>query len=312
MNDFDITIVGAGPAGLSAALWCTELGFRTAIFEIAAKSGGQLHWIHNSIRNYPGCVALDGREFLAKFLQTIDLNATPLFLQSGINFIDTVGQIVRCDTGEEFRYRYAIIASGLRRRRLGIEGEDRFAGRGILRSGSAEAAKLAGKRVAIIGGGDAAVENALIISAVARKVYLIHRRRTFSARSEFLEEVKNRPNIEIVVPAKPLSISGSEYVEKVICENESGARFHLDVEAVLIRVGFVPNTEFLKGQVALDDNGYVRVDRRCQTSVSSVFAIGDCAAPESPTIATAVGMAATAAKNIRHLLRNLPKSGNSL
>jgi len=303
MNKYDVVIIGAGVAGLTAAHWCSEMGCGAAVFESGNLTGGQVHWIHNAIENYPGRKAENGAEFLDFFLNTIDFNRFSLFLNNKVMKIEPDRKTLLSESGEEYHYRSLIIASGVRRRRLNIEGEMEFSGKGILTSGAGEAEKTKGKTVAVIGGGDAALENSLILAEYARKVYLIHRRERFSARREFVEKVRKLPKIQILAPARPIRICGNARVERIICENQDRDEIALDVDYILIRIGVLPNTEFLNGCVSLDKKGYILVDGHCRTNINSIFAIGDCAATNSPTLPTAVGMGATAAKNIQNLLK---------
>jgi thioredoxin reductase (NADPH) len=150
-----------------------------------------------------------------------------------------------------------------------------------------------------VGGGDAALENALILGETASSVTLVHRRAEFRARAEFLEKVKNNPKIEILTETVVREISGGERLETVAVENQSSRETRsIPAAALLVRVGVEPSTELFRGLLALDKNGYVEIDRNCETGIRGVFAVGDVANPLSPTVSSAVGMGATAAKVI--------------
>jgi thioredoxin reductase (NADPH) len=195
--------------------------------------------------------------------------------------------------------RAAIIATGVRRRKLGIPGEDEFTGRGIITSGAKNRDTIAGKRVAIVGGGDAAIENAIILSERAEKVYVIHRKDALRARQEFADKARERQNVEFLFETRLAAIQGSESVESVVIENAyASERRKLDVDAVLIRIGIQPNSELVSGQLELDKNGYIVVNSRCETSKPNVYAVGDVASANSPTIVSAAGMGATAVKTL--------------
>lgn len=222
MNRFDVVVIGGGPAGLTAGFWCAELGLKAAVLEAGDQLGGQLHVIKNPILNYPGCTAESGKRFFDKFVISLNSRAFERIVNSAVSSVSIAENAVTTHAGIKFIYRGLVIASGVRRRRLGIEGELAFVGRGILESGSGEATKTKGKTVAIIGGGDAALENALILSAYARKIYVIHRRGQFRARREFREPVINQPNIEILAPATPVAIRGKDFVEGVVVYEQSG------------------------------------------------------------------------------------------
>ncbi|HEY2865488.1 MAG TPA: NAD(P)/FAD-dependent oxidoreductase, partial [Pyrinomonadaceae bacterium] len=150
---------------------------------------------------------------------------------------------------------------------------------------------------------DAALENALILSKVAKRVYLIHRRSEFSARPEFVTRVQSSRRIELVTDSVVTSIAGDSTIRSIdVKDKTNGANGELDIDALLIRVGVEPNTELVRGQVKLDPAGYVIVDSQCQTSQPNVFAVGDIANPLSPTLATSVGTGASAARSAVELL----------
>jgi thioredoxin reductase (NADPH) len=181
-----------------------------------------------------------------------------------------------------------------------------LAGKGVLVSGSRDRREVSGKRVAIVGGGDAALENALILSEFASKVYVIHRRKAFSARSEFVEKVAAKHNVETLYSTTILAINGSERLDSVTTlETDREESRELAVDALLIRIGVEPNSELIAGQVETDERGYITVDRTGRTSLKRVYAVGDVANPVAPTIATSVGTGAAAAKAIAAAIRAL-------
>jgi thioredoxin reductase (NADPH) len=301
-SELDVLIIGGGPAGISALIWCRELGLSSILIDAAPELGGQLLSIYNAVNDYPGISAINGAEIRDRFFTSIDLGAEKVLLDSRVDRFDAEKVTVFLSNGSEISARFAVIATGLRRRKLGIPGEDRFTGRGILASGSRERESVRGKRVAVVGGGDAAVENALILSEFADRVYLIHRRDRLSARNEFIDKVKQANNVEIIYNAFLTSIGGQDAVRQIRLTDSSNQTTSLNVDFVLVRVGYQPNSELVKGQVQTDRAGYIVTNRDGQTTAPQVFAVGDVANPVSPTIATAVGSAATAVKAIYSLI----------
>lgn len=290
-------IIGGGPAGLSAAQWCCEQGFGAVVLEKGPELGGQLLQIHNPVTNYLGLMAKNGLELRNKFLAAIEnLKFTRVF-NAEISSLDLQEKRVSLGDGTEFTADAIIIATGVRRRKLTVEGEEQFRGKGILESGSKERKNVKGKRVVIAGGGDAAFENALILSQYAASVTIVHRRAEFTARTDFLERVKRAANIEVLTNTIVRRIVGKDAVEAVgLADVNSGHTVLRPANNVLIRIGVQPNTELFSGQIELNPAGYIIVTPTCETSVHRVFAAGDVANPVAPTISTAIGMGATAAK----------------
>lgn len=302
---FDVIIVGGGVAGLSTALWCDELGLSALLLEKSAQFGGQLLWTHNEIKNYPGKEARNGRELRDAFLRQLEKRNFEFALQMQISEIDLVEKKIILADGTRIFARAIVIAAGIRRRKLNVAGEDEFKNRGIIESGKKNADSVAGKKVLIVGGGDAAFENALILAENAAKVTLVHRRRDFRARREFSEQVENHPKIEVLTETAVEKIAGGEHLESVELKNLTTAETRiLPVDALLIRIGVAPNTEDFGGALKLDRHGYIEVNRNCETNLPSVFAVGDIANPLAPTVSTAAGTGATAAKVIFALLNS--------
>lgn len=295
---FDVVIIGGGPAGMSAALWCVETGLTVALIE-GERLGGQLNIIHNPIKNYIGSVAADGAEMRAKFIASLE--GLPINLLTGIpaESVDFEKRIVTLFDGRSVDWKFLVIATGVRRRKLNIPGEAEFLGRGVMTSGVGEKQTAIGKTVVIIGGGDAAVENALLLSEVAANVTVVHRRSFFSARQAFVVEAKLRPNIHFLFDTVATSIEGAKQVTGVVVNNQlRDLKSIIAADLVLVRIGVEPISEIVAHCVQTDDRGYIVVDENGATSTAGVFAVGDVANPNSPTISTATGTAATAVKSI--------------
>jgi thioredoxin reductase (NADPH) len=295
----DVLIIGAGPAGLSAARWCDELGLDTLVLEQAEEVGGQLLSVHNRIDNYLGLSVENGTELRDRFVEQHGDGEFDLWTNVEFESVDLKAKRVTLKSGEQLQSIAMIIATGLRRRRLGIPGETEFAGRGIIESGAHDREQFAGKDVCVIGGGDAAAENALLLAEVCPTVTLVHRGRKMRARREFTEALPTNHCVTVFPESIVHRIIGGDWVEAVEIERAGAIKaFQMAVQGVLIRIGFEPNTDFVRGQLELDERNYVIVDPQQETSVTNVFAIGDVANPLAPTIAGAVGGGATAAKVI--------------
>lgn len=295
----DVIIIGAGPAGLSAAFWCDELGLDTLVIEQAEQIGGQLHRVYNPIENYLGVKTRNGRELLELFSRDVDEADFDLWTGAVIDSVDLRAKRISLRSGETLQAISIVIATGVRPRSLGIPGEKELSG--VIESGTRDRELYAGKDVCVIGGGDAAAENALLLAEVCATVTLVHRGRKLRARREFAERVQPNHRITVFTESVVTRMIGGETgaVEAVEIHRKGGIKpFQLAVRGVLIRIGVEPNTELFREQLTTGEKGYVTVNSEQETSVPMVFAIGDVSNPIAPTISGATGAGATAAKVI--------------
>jgi thioredoxin reductase (NADPH) len=295
----DVLIIGAGPAGLSAALWCDELGLDTLVLEENEQVGGQLLSIYGPVADYPGVKANNGREFLERFSEAVGEADFDLWTNVEIESVDLKAKRVTLRSGEALPSIAIIIATGVRRRQLGIPGEREFVGHGIIESANRDRNEFAGKDVCVIGGGDAAAENALLLVDVCPTVTLVHRGKTLRARPTFTQQLQGQHCITVFPESVVTRILGGEKVEAVeILRKDALQPFQMAVQGVVIRIGVVPNSELFREQLQLDNQGYALVTSQHETNVANVFAIGDVSNPLAPTISGASGAGATAAKVI--------------
>jgi len=298
----DVLIVGAGPAGLSAALWLRDFGLGAVLLEQRVQPGGQLHRIFAPIPNYLTAFGWDGERFAGVALA--DARAASLNILVGEPVKRIVPRELRVDRGRErLRGRAILLATGLRRRTLGVPGEEALRGRGVSHSANRDRERFAERPVVVIGGGTAAVEDALLCAGVGCEVTLIHRSTRFRARNDFLERARANPKIRFVTNAKVLAIQGKDRVE--------GVRYRLGrsrkpevakADAAFIRIGWEPETDVVRGIVRRDKAGYIRVGTGGRTSAAGIYAAGDACSPGCPSIANAVGQGAAAAWAIARAL----------
>ncbi len=304
MTNYDLIILGGGPAGMSALLWCKSLGLKAVLLEQAYELGGQLLQMFHRVIDYPGLLPENGRALRDHF--QAQLNELSLIYQTDclLEDINLREPNLRCN-GEMLVGRAFILATGARKRRLGIPGEDKFSIQtGVSFSATRDHSLYAGKNVCVVGGGDSAVENSLILSRVCPQVTLIHRSDQFRARPEWLSAARETSNITFLTGFEAVTIEGQERVERLIVESvASRERRAIPTEGVFVRVGIAPNTEAFRGQIELDAAGYIKTNRRQQTSVERVFAAGDVCNPVCLSVATATGQGAIAAKAAALLLK---------
>lgn len=300
----DVLIIGAGPAGLSAALWCDELGLDTLVLEQNEQVGGQLLSIYGPVEDYPGVRAKNGREFLERFSESVREADFDLWTNVEIESVDLKAKRVALHSGETLQSIAIIIATGVRRRQLGIPGEREFVGHGIIESANRDRNDFAGKDVCVIGGGDAAAENALLLADLCPTVTLVHRGKTLRARPTFTQKLQGQHCITVFPESVVTRILGSDKVEAVeIIRKDALKPFQMAVQGVVIRIGVVPNSELFREQLQLNDQGYPLVTSQHETNVANVFAIGDLSNPLAPTISGASGAGASAAKVIATRLK---------
>lgn len=295
----DVIIIGAGPAGLSTARWCDELGLDTLVLEQAEQVGGQLHRVYNPISNYLGLKAQNGPELLEHFTADLDDAEFDLWTQTSISSVDLKAKRISLASGEELQSIAIVVATGVRSRELGVPGEKEFIGKGMIESGARDRELFAGHDVCVVGGGDAAVENALLLAEVCPTVTIVHRGKKLRARREFTEQLQAKHCITVFTESVLTRIIGSDRVEAVEIQRKQGMKpFQLAVRGVLIRIGVDPNTDLFREQLDTDERGYVVVNSKQETNVPMVFAVGDVSNPVAPTINSATGAGATAAKVI--------------
>ncbi len=293
----DVIIIGAGPAGLSAAFWCDELGLDTLVLEQSEQIGGQLKHVFNPIENYLGLKASNGQELLAHFSKGVVDAAFDLWTVVEIETLDLKARRVSLRSGEQLQAISLIIATGVRRKELGVPGEPEFAGKGIIESATRDRDLFSGKDVCVVGGGDAAAENALLLSEVCPTVTLVHRGKQLRARRELVERLQANHCVTVFTESVLTRIIGNTEVEAVEVLRKDGLKpFQIAVRGVLIRIGVVPNTELFRDQLQHDELNYILVNSQQETNVPFVFAIGDVSNPLAPTISGATGAGATAAK----------------
>jgi len=295
VNDYDIAIIGAGPAGLTAALYAGRSKIRAVVIESKAPGGQLLNT--ELIEDYPGFQSILGGDLAAVMLaQAEHFGAEMVYSPVSRIRVQNDGiKVIETDAGV-YRAPAVIVTAGGNPRKLDVPGEVELAGRGVSYCAVCDGAFFQGLELAVIGGGDAAVEEAIFLTRYASKVTLIHRRDQFRAQPILIDEARAHPKIDIVLNAVVESIEGDQKVSHVqLRDTFTGERSRLDVEGVFIFVGFIPNTGLIDAHIDHDTGGYYLTDpMTMMTNVAGIFAAGDVRAQLTRQITTAVGDATTA------------------
>ena len=293
---YDIVIIGGGPAGLSAALYASRAGRKTLVIE-KAWTGGQIFQTHR-IENYPGLTSISGPDLSQQLEEQARSFGAELKLAS-VTSIDLVPSLKRIalDDDTQFEARAVILAMGCQPRLLGIPGEHEFTGRGVSYCATCDGRFFQGKRIAVIGGGDTALEEALFLTRYASEVILIHRRDKLRGTKVLQERLMAEPKVTILWNSQPMEIQGDQKVTGLSIKNTlTGVIESLDIDGVFIYVGFKPNSELVSGQVELDHDGFVHTDSETLlTNCPYVYAIGDLRVKTLRQVVTAVADGAIAA-----------------
>lgn len=291
---YDIGIIGGGTAGMTAAVYGQRAGKRTVIIE-GMSYGGQIT-VSPKVENYPGIASVSGAEFSMNLLdQAMSLGAeTELEQVKGIREEDGVKVIET--GGKEYSCRTVIIATGVTHRHLGLEKEEKLLGAGVSYCATCDGAFFKGKDVAVIGGGNTALQDADFLSNYCNKVYLVHRRDEFRGEAGLVGPLKKKENVEFVLSAVVKDIAGENVVEGLILNNKkTGEDFRIPVSGVFVAIGQVPKNEAFADAVKLDDSGFVLAGEDCLTSAPGIFAAGDCRTKEVRQLTTAAADGAVAA-----------------
>lgn len=295
----DIIIVGSGPAGMSAAVYGKRAGLSVLVIEKVYYGTGQVAE-SSHVDNYLGIPGINGYELGEKFRS----HAEGL----GVEFKD--GEVIRFEkaadrwyvhlkNGQTLESKTVVYAAGAAHRHLGVPGEEEFSGKGVSYCATCDGAFFKGKDVAVVGGGNTAMDDAIYLADICNKVYLVHRRDVFRGDATTLTKLKETENIELVVPAKVQEVKGGQVVTALQLEDGRS----LEVSGVFVAVGMQPATSMLQGIVLMDDNGYIIADETGKTSAAGFFAAGDVRTKELRQIITAVADGANAATSAERYIR---------
>ncbi|MDK2985637.1 MAG: thioredoxin reductase [Clostridia bacterium] len=292
---YEIAILGGGPAGLTAGIYAARAGRKTILIE-RAMPGGQAG-LTDRIENYPGFEeGISGPELVQKFFSQAQRFGME-YMTAEVTGVDFSGEIKKIATvDKEIEAESVIIATGAQARKLQVPGEEDFQGRGVSYCATCDGAFFKNKKVAVVGGGDAAVEEAIFLTKFASEVVLIHRRDKLRATKIVQDRAFENEKIDFRFNTVVKEIQGDKFVEKLLLEKvDTGEQFEEDFDGVFIFIGTVPNTGFLRDAVEMNEQGYIKAYDYLSTSAKGVFVAGDVREKFLRQVSTAVGDGATAA-----------------
>lgn len=283
---YDCLIIGGGLAGLTAAIYTARAGLSTAVIE-GEQCGGQAV-MADLVENYPGFVG-SGYELAEKTEQQAE-NVGVEIIYDEIESVDFEGKVKKA-VGFENSYegKFVIVATGAKHKRAGFQGEENFTGAGVSYCAVCDGAFFADMEVAVIGGANTAVSEAIYLSNICKKVYLIYRKDKLRADNTLVERLNTKENIEVLYNTIPVKVDGNDSVEKLITD-----KGELSVKGVFVAVGFNPSTTIFENKLKLDEYGYIKTDSNLATNVSGVFAVGDCRTKQLRQMITAASDGANA------------------
>lgn len=305
MSRPELVIVGAGPTGVSAALWARGLSLSARLIERGDQPGGQLHMVHFQPRDVAGVTGVDGPGLARLHAAQLEAAGVDVTLGLAAAALEPGGEAaglpaVRLTDGTRLEADAVLIATGARRRPLEVPGAREFEGRGVSTSATRDRAALAGREVVVAGGGDAAFENALILAGAGCTVTLLARGRV-RARPDFRMRVAAEPRIRVCEGVAIEAVLGAAHVTALRVRDAHGVR-ELPCEALVVKIGVIPNSEWCREVLAHDPDGSLRVDARFATSAPRVWAAGDVVRPLLPSITVGMAQGAQAVAVIRDRL----------
>ena len=289
---YDIIIIGGGPAGLTAALYARRANKSVLVIE-KATFGGQITY-SPKVENIPGFATITGNEFAEKLVEQVLEQGAEVECAEVIGVTDGATKTVHTDSGD-FEGKAVIIATGAKHRMLGLDNEEKYVGEGISFCAVCDGAFYEGKTVAVIGGGNSALQEALLLCDLAKKVYVVQNLDYFTGEEKLAEQLKSKPNAEIILGNTVESLVGNEFLQGIVIKNASGQTQQLTLDGMFVAIGLIPQNEPFANLIKLNDWGYVDADENCLTGKDGFFVAGDCRSKRIRQVATAAADGAVAA-----------------
>ncbi len=288
---YDIIVIGGGPAGLTAALYSKRANKTVLVIE-KGSFGGQITY-SPKVENIPGFSEVTGNEFAEKLVEQVLSQGAEIEIAEVSGVTDGEIKTVHTDSGD-FEAKAVIIATGAKHRMLGLSGEEKFVGEGISFCAVCDGAFYEAKTVAVIGGGNSALQEALLLSDLAKKVYVIQNLDYFTGEEKLSEQLKAKENVEIILGSTVESILGDDEFKGIVI-NKGGEKKEIALDGMFVAIGLVPQNEPFSSVIDLNDWGYVEAGENCLTSKDGIFVAGDCRSKKIRQVATAAADGAVAA-----------------
>lgn len=291
--EYDVIIIGAGPAGVSAAIYASRRALKTLV--ISKDLGGQTA-LALGIENYPGIKKIDGIDYIKETQKQAKEFGAEFSFEEVTNLNKQNNKFeLKTNSNKIYVAKAIILAFGRSPRKLNVSGEEEFTGKGVAYCATCDAPLFAGKDVVVVGGGNSAVDAAILLAKASPKVYLVHRRDEFRAEKVLIEKMNNTANIEQILSAKITEILGGEFVRAVKVQTKDGSIRELDLKGIFIEIGGDVNAKWLEDMVDLNSKGEIETDKNNQTSVPGLFAAGDSTVVPYKQMVIAAGEGANAA-----------------
>ncbi len=288
MEEYDIIIIGGGTAGLTAGIYAGRAGKSVLILEGRALGGQIIN--APDVRNFPGILAISGAELASNMFKQVQEFGGEVKFERAMGIKD---MIVHTDGGE-YKAKVIILATGAENRKLGLYGEDKLVGKGVSYCATCDGNFFKNKTVAVVGGGNTALEDATYLSAIAKKVYLIHRRDEFRGDEANIKKVKECDNVEMVLSANVREILGEDKVTGLVVELKDGEEKEIAVDGVFFAIGYVPQASEFADLVKLDKDGYIETEDGIHTSAKGIYVAGDARKKDLKQLVTAASDGAIA------------------
>lgn len=302
MTNKKVIIIGSGPAGITASIYLKRSGMEPYLIE-SYMPGGKLSSTYK-IDNYPGFDSINGSDLAFKMMDQLTKNQIDIHYETVTSVIKKNDKIIVESSVDSYQTEAVIIASGMTEKKLNIKSEDKFLAKGISFCAICDGGFYKNQPMAIIGGGNSALEEALYLKDLANPLYIIHRRNEFRGDQLVLDQVKESDKIKIMTPYVPVEFKGEEVLDSLVLENvETKEQVEINVKGVFEYVGSIPNTSFVNNKEILNEQGFIEVDDKMMSKIPGIFAAGDVIKKDLRQVVTATNDGAIAAMAVKSYLK---------